>query len=218
MSEATPPSSASESVPSTDDAPASAGPAAPKEPVSPTGAGQRPWRVSSPVQDRIKGRTYRGEPPVDRRAWYRKKRYLIPLVAAALVALFSSCLDRDQAAESPTPVTPVTTVTATVVIPPGQAPAGDGAPQVTPDGGQPPQGRATFTMPQLVGMTLQDAQDHLQGLGSYWLHQRDATGQNRLLINDRNWQVCSQSPAAGAQASASTLVELSSVKRDESCP
>ncbi len=211
MTEATPPSSTSEPVPPTDAA-ASASPAGPSEPMNPTGAEQRPWRVASPVQDRIKGRPYRGEPPVDLRPWFKKKRYLIPLVAATVVIVFSSCQDRDQPAE---PSTPVTTVTATVLVPPGQAPSGEVAPPSTADAGR---DRGTFTMPQLVGMTLQDAQDQLQGLGSYWLHQRDATGQNRLQINDRNWQVCSQSPGAGAQASTSTLVELSSVKRDESCP
>ena len=76
----------------------------------------------------------------------------------------------------------------------------------------------TFSMPKVVGMNLQDAQDLLQSLGSYLMDQRDATGQGRLQLLDRNWTVCSQEPAPGTKTDISEIVTLSSVKLDEYCP
>jgi beta-lactam-binding protein with PASTA domain len=81
-------------------------------------------------------------------------------------------------------------------------------------------GEATegFTMPDVVGMVLQDAQDLLQSKGSYLMDQVDATGLGRLQILDSNWTVCSQSPPAGASVSPTQIVTLSAVKLTESCP
>lgn len=73
-------------------------------------------------------------------------------------------------------------------------------------------------MPDVVGMVLQDAQDALQALGSYVLDQEDASGAGRLQINDSNWTVCSQEPAAGEKVPVTTMVTLASVKLDEDCP
>jgi hypothetical protein len=75
-----------------------------------------------------------------------------------------------------------------------------------------------FTMPDVVGMNLQDAQDALQDLGSYLMNQEDATDQGRLQIIDDNWVVCSQEPAAGTQYSKLDVVTLWSVKNGEDCP
>jgi hypothetical protein len=76
----------------------------------------------------------------------------------------------------------------------------------------------TFTMPDLVGKNLQDAQDALQALGSYLLDQQDASGKSRLQVDDSNWQVCTQEPAAGQEVSVAATVALASVKLDEQCP
>lgn len=77
---------------------------------------------------------------------------------------------------------------------------------------------ATFTMPDVVGEGLQDAQDALQALGSHQLDQQDASGKGRTQIVDSNWKVCSQEPAAGKDAPLDTKVVLASVKNDEVCP
>jgi hypothetical protein len=76
----------------------------------------------------------------------------------------------------------------------------------------------TFTMPKLVGVNLQLAQDKLQSLGSYVLDQEDAAGLDRFQVNDSNWTVCSQRPKAGAKVPLDTLVLLASVKLSEKCP
>ena len=44
-------------------------------------------------------------------------------------------------------------------------------------------------VPDVVGMNHQLAQDTLQASGFYLLHEEDATGQGRMLIYDRNWEV-----------------------------
>jgi hypothetical protein len=76
----------------------------------------------------------------------------------------------------------------------------------------------TFTMPALVGVNLQLAQDTLQAAGSYVMDQTDASGLSRLQVNDSNWQVCTQDPAPGAVVSTDTTVTLGSVKLTETCP
>lgn len=75
-----------------------------------------------------------------------------------------------------------------------------------------------FTMPNLVGMNLQTAQDTLQKQGSYLLDQQDAKGLNRVQVNDSNWKVCVQEPAANASVRTDQEVVLKAVKNDEKCP
>jgi len=67
-------------------------------------------------------------------------------------------------------------------------------------------------------VNLQLAQDTLQALGSYVMDQQDASGLERLQINDSNWVVCAQDPVPGSVVTASSLVTLASVKLDETCP
>ena len=76
----------------------------------------------------------------------------------------------------------------------------------------------TFTMPSLVGVNLQLAQDTLQALGSYLMDQEDASGLGRMQINDSNWVVCTQDPAPGEVVEVATVVTLASVKLAETCP
>ena len=76
---------------------------------------------------------------------------------------------------------------------------------------------AKFTMPRVVGMNLQLAQDLLQSKGSFVLDQVDHKGLLRLQVLDSNWKVCKQSPAAGKVVLASSVVTLSSVKLTERC-
>lgn len=76
---------------------------------------------------------------------------------------------------------------------------------------------AKFTMPRVVGMNLQLAQDLLQSKGSYILDQVDHKGLLRLQVLDSNWKICKQTPGAGKVVFASTVVTLSSVKLTERC-
>jgi hypothetical protein len=55
----------------------------------------------------------------------------------------------------------------------------------------------TAALPNFVGKGLQSAQDEAQAAGFYTLDSHDALGRGRMQALDRNWKVCSQSPAPG---------------------
>jgi beta-lactam-binding protein with PASTA domain len=52
-------------------------------------------------------------------------------------------------------------------------------------------------MPDVVGMNLQAAQNLIQTKGVFFSRSVDATGAGRMQVNDSNWIVVSQTPAAG---------------------
>jgi beta-lactam-binding protein with PASTA domain len=70
-------------------------------------------------------------------------------------------------------------------------------------------------VPKVVGVNHQLAQDTMQAAGFYYLTEEDASGQGRLLLNDRNWVVVSQSPAGGTTAALDTKILLRSKKIGE---
>ncbi|KAF0650299.1 MULTISPECIES: PASTA domain-containing protein [Streptomyces] len=72
-------------------------------------------------------------------------------------------------------------------------------------------------LPAFTGMGLQSAQDKAQELGFYTLTSHDALGRGRNQIADRNWKVCSQTPAPGMH-STDTKIDFGTVKLEESCP
>ncbi|MFD9738786.1 PASTA domain-containing protein [Umezawaea sp. NPDC059074] len=80
---------------------------------------------------------------------------------------------------------------------------------------EPVQKAKTCTVPDVVGMVHQTAQDTMQANGLYVLLERDATGQGRLLINDRNWVTTGQMPGPGEVVDCGTTITLSAKKADE---
>jgi FlaG/FlaF family flagellin (archaellin) len=72
-----------------------------------------------------------------------------------------------------------------------------------------------ITVPDVVGMDHQDAQNKMQDVGLYNLDEEDATGQGRMLIIDHNWEVVRQKPAAGSKVSEDTTILLISKKKGE---
>ena len=70
-------------------------------------------------------------------------------------------------------------------------------------------------MPNVVGLDHQAAQNALQGEGLYLLDERDCSGQDRLLLFDRTWEVVRTDPAAGTKVSEDTTITLCSVKQGE---
>ena len=74
---------------------------------------------------------------------------------------------------------------------------------------------ARISVPNVVGMDHQAAQNRMQAAGLYNLRERDATGQGRFLLYDRNWVVVEQRPAPGSSANEMTKVTLFSVKDGE---
>ncbi|MFC8900638.1 hypothetical protein [Streptomyces cinereoruber] len=73
------------------------------------------------------------------------------------------------------------------------------------------------TLPNFVGMGLQSAQDKAQEVGFHHLASHDALGRGRNQVSDRNWKVCSQTPAPGRHPS-DTKVDFGTVKLEEDCP
>ncbi|MGI8479176.1 MAG: PASTA domain-containing protein [Gaiellaceae bacterium] len=70
-------------------------------------------------------------------------------------------------------------------------------------------------VPDVVGMDHQLAQDTMQAAGLYNLSEEDATGQDRLMLIDRNWTVVEQDPPAGSMVSEDQTIILRSKKDDE---
>ncbi|MFC1409940.1 DUF3761 domain-containing protein [Streptacidiphilus sp. N1-12] len=75
----------------------------------------------------------------------------------------------------------------------------------------------TSTLPDLIGEGLQSAQDTAQAAGFNSLKSHDALGRHRHQIFDRDWKVCTQTPAPGSQTPDAT-VDLGAVKTNEQCP
>ncbi|MDA0172874.1 hypothetical protein OJ998_27480 [Solirubrobacter taibaiensis] len=70
-------------------------------------------------------------------------------------------------------------------------------------------------VPNVVGKDHQLAQDTMQAAGLYYLAEKDASGQDRMLLLDRNWTTVKQRPKAGKCVSEDTEIVLSAVKDDE---
>jgi beta-lactam-binding protein with PASTA domain len=71
------------------------------------------------------------------------------------------------------------------------------------------------TVPNVVCLDLQKAQDTLQAAGFYLLGSEDATGKHRQQLVDRNWVVVSQSASPGSTPDPKTRITLGAVKFGE---
>lgn len=139
---------------------------------------------------------------------------VLPIACLAVLAAAGCGQDgQDGAGPSPRTETVVETVTETE---PGAEP--DPAPDAAPDAAPAEDG---WAMPDLVGTTLQAAQDRIQALtggGIFYTSSTDLTGRDRNQVLDDNWRVCSQNVAAGKTVTAATDIEFGVVKLDETCP
>lgn len=73
---------------------------------------------------------------------------------------------------------------------------------------------AASTMPDFKGKAVKVARDALDGGTSLTVN--DASGNDRFVLVESNWQVCTQEPAAGAKLDGQP-VTLTAVKFDEAC-
>ena len=80
----------------------------------------------------------------------------------------------------------------------------------------------SWTMPNLIGRNLQDAQDAIQTLTNnqvFYSGSTDLTGEGRNQILDANWQVCTSTPPPGAAFTKDTAIDFGVVRIDlEECP
>ena len=127
-----------------------------------------------------------------------------PLTAILTAAALAAACGQPSPTESPAPA-------ATVAAPAPVAPTTSGAAATT---------GTSWTMPNLVGTNLQEAQDRIQILTSnaiFVTTSHDETGAGRQQVLDRNWKVCSQNVKPGQKILASTQIDFGAVKTTESC-
>ena len=76
-----------------------------------------------------------------------------------------------------------------------------------------------WSMPNLVGQNLQDAQNQIQQLtnDSVKTTSHDATPQDREQDVDKDWKVCNQSAKPGDQITEEQSVDFTVVKTNENC-
>jgi uncharacterized protein HemX len=72
-----------------------------------------------------------------------------------------------------------------------------------------------IVVPDVSGLDHQAAQDAMQGEGLWLLDEKDCTGQDRMLLFDRNWEVVSTDPPAGSHVTEDTTITLCSKKQGE---
>lgn len=141
----------------------------------------------------------------------------IGVTAIAAVAA-AGCQSSPPAGSSGTDTTVDTTVEAdqatTEAVEPAPEPATDQPAEADTAASQ-------WAMPNLVGTTLQDAQDQIQALTDgaiFYSASHDLSGKDRNQILDANWQVCSQNIAAGSPITSASDIDLGAVKISETCP
>jgi hypothetical protein len=76
-------------------------------------------------------------------------------------------------------------------------------------------GAGSIIVPDVAGLDHQAAQDALQGEGLWLLDEKDCTGQGRVLLWDRNWEVVSTDPPAGTAVNEDTTITICSKKQGE---
>lgn len=140
------------------------------------------------------------------------------IAAIAVGVMITGC-------SSPT-APPDETVTVTTERPVAAAPAPTIAPPSESAPGVPVATAApaaqSWTMPNLIGRSLQDAQNTIQALTNdeiFYSGSTDLTGQGRNQIMDANWQVCTSTPPPGATITKEATIDFGVVRIDvEDCP
>lgn len=140
-------------------------------------------------------------------------RWLVAAILAASSLLVAGC--GGGSSSTPATVTVRDTVTASApAAAPAPAPVEAPPPAIGPE--------QNWTMPDLRGQNLQNAQDRIQQLTNnevFYTGSTDLTGQARNQLMDRNWQVCTSTPAAGETFTKSTAIDFGVVRVDtETCP
>lgn len=138
------------------------------------------------------------------------RRSLAAIAAASVLLALAGCKPTSDGGAPLLSVSTAagTTARATTGVTTG-ATTGTSSPSPTP--------AKTGTLPDLVGKGLQSAQDTAQAAGFRILTSHDALGRERHQILDRDWKVCTQTPAPGTHTTDVT-VALGAVKTDEQCP
>jgi len=125
------------------------------------------------------------------------KRIVRSVIGGLLVWVVAACGNGDSGngevvAQATTTLAPITIVEVTTSIP---TPTNETA---APVATQPYVAPVAATMPDVVCMNLQDAQDRIQQENVFYSRSQDATGQDRMQVIDSNWIVVEQQPSPGS--------------------
>ncbi len=135
------------------------------------------------------------------------------LIVGAPAALLAGCAGSPAPPAPPPPTPPPVSATSAVVVP---SPLTGPSPTVVIATAGP----TSWTMPDLVGSNLQDAQNAIQTLTGFEIaltRSHDETGAGREQLLDRNWIVCSQNIPAGEEITRGTRIDFGAVKDNERC-
>lgn len=122
---------------------------------------------------------------------------LLLVGGCTVLAAVMSARDQGRAATAESVVDAIPTTTALAELPANTVPPPPSAPTETAPPATEAPAPAQASMPNVVCMNLQDAQDAIQAAGVFFSQSFDATGADRLQVLDRNWIVVSQDPAPG---------------------
>lgn len=140
-------------------------------------------------------------------------RKLLIFGMASVAFLFAGCGSSSDEGDAATKT--VVTVVEKIVEKPA-APTAEAKPAATkPKPAATAEAAGQIKVPDVVGENHQYAQDTMQAAGLYMLDERDATGQDRMLVWDRNWVVVEQDPPAGTMVTEDETITLSSKKEGE---
>lgn len=147
------------------------------------------------------------------------------LVVAALSALTvgaGACGSGESDGSGGSASTVTQTQTTTVQEPAEDSSSDDSSSEQSAVGGGGGGGSAeSWTMPDLTGKDLQTAQDSIQSLTNdaiFFSDSHDVSGQDRMQVLDRGWQVCDQDPGPGTEITADTDIDFGVVRESEQCP
>ena len=142
--------------------------------------------------------------------------HITAVIGASL--LLAACGSSDESAPVTVTASPSTVTVSQSASVAAPAPVEPPVATATP---APAAAAGPWVMPNVVGQDLQAAQNTIQALTDYKVFfsgSKDLSGQSRMQINDRNWQVCTSTPPAGATFTEQTAVEFGVVKESEACP
>jgi hypothetical protein len=160
----------------------------------------------------------KGGPLSNRPPAVRVARTTIALVfVAVFVTVFVTA-----GCTQPTPTSPPTDTSLSIALP---TEASHSAVTPLPDtssrSSSPSAAAKQWTMPNMIGNNLQQAQDQMQKLTGdpvFVTLSHDATGQKRNQLVDRNWKVCSQNVPPGQPLTLDSKIDFGAVKVAEPCP
>jgi hypothetical protein len=167
--------------------------------------GQQPWG----------GQVDSGRPPGQKKKWPW-------IVAAACAVLIIGAIASGSAKKSNDSVSAPSAPASDTSAPAGASPSAKTTTQPEATVAAPPAtAPQSWSMPNLVGTGLQNAQDRIQALTGdaiFYTSSHDATGAGRVQILDADWHVCSQNIRAGSRITKDSQIDFGAVKLAESCP